>query len=138
MEYIVNGKKYSDLKEAQEAEKKFELEKTKKQTLAETKKTRATEIEEAYKDLRKTEVEANKTYLEKVEEAKKVYQDSVKKAKDEFANKTRDKESKYVELKNSFIKDYGSYHMSSYTVNGDTEVSISDIINSVFNSFWDF
>ena len=141
MEYVVNGKKYTDLKEAQEAEKKFEIEKAKKQTLVETKKARATEIEEAFKDLRQTELNANKAYREKVEEAKKIYQEAVTKAKDEFATATKEKEDKYLELKNSFIKDYGSYHMSSYTVNGDTEVTISDIINSVFDSFdsfWNF
>lgn len=136
MEYIVNGKTYTDLKQAQEAEQKWEVEKAEKKTLAETKKARAAEIEEAFKDLRATEQEENKKYAEAVETAKKAYQDAVTKAKDAFRNATKEKQEKYTELKNSFIEDYGSYHMSSYTINGDTEVTISDIIDTVFNSFW--
>lgn len=134
MEYVVNGKKYTDLKEAQEAEKKFELEQAQKKSLAETKKTRAAEIEAAFKDFRATEVEANKIYNAAIEEAKKAYQEAVTKAKDALVAATKEKQDKYDDLKNAFIKDYGAYHMSSYTVNNDTEVKISDLINNLFDS----
>lgn len=135
MEYVVNGKKYTDLKEAQEAEKQFELAQAQKKSLAEVKKTRAAEIEAAFKDLRATEIEANKIYTAAIEEAKKSYQEAVTKAKDALVSATKEKQDRYEDLKNAFIKDYGAYHMSSYTVNDDTEVKVSDLINNIFDSF---
>lgn len=137
MEYVVNGKTYATLMEAEAAEKQFELAQAQKKTLAETKKARATEIETAFKEFRATEVEENKKYKNKVDEAKKIYQDTVTKAKDDLVAATKEKQDKYIELKNAFIKDYGSYHMSSYTVNDDTEVKVSNLINNIFDSiFW--
>ena len=135
MEYVVNGKKYADLKEAQEAEKLFELEQAKKKSLADVKKTRAAEIEAAFKEFRTAEIEANKVYNAAIEEAKKAYQEAVTKAKDALVSTTKEKQDTYEELKNAFIKDYGAYHMSSYTVNNDTEVKVSDLINNIFDSF---
>lgn len=90
---------------------------------AEKRKTRAKEIEEAYKEVIATR-----------KEAKAILDEANKKASDLI----RTSEDKYTKLKNDFIKDYHSFHMSFTDTDGNTVVSVSDFLDSVFNNFWHF
>ena len=37
----------------------------------------------------------------------------------------------YLKLRNKFVSDYGSYHMS-YTESGTTETTFADLLNEIF------
>ena len=82
MEYLVNGVKYATIEEAQEAEKKLEVEKAKKETALVEKKAELVQINTAANDylklvkendkkraeLRKTEEEAYKAYRKELDD----------------------------------------------------------------------
>lgn len=96
----------------QEAEKQQEEKEAEKQQLAETKKVRAAEVEDAYK----------KT-LEAREEANKII---------------RDADKVYYDLRDKFVKDFGSYHMTYTDDNGNRSLQVSDLVDSVFDAFKNF
>lgn len=92
-------------KELRSSEKEFELLEAEKKKKLELKKARAKEVEDAYK-----------AYATKVKEA-------------ELENKKLYDE--YLKLRNEFVSDYGSYHMS-YTESGITKTTLADLINEIF------
>lgn len=105
--YSENLKKLFDTeKDLKEAEAKYEVALKCKVDLKNEKKKRAEEVENAYK---KT-LEIKKEYAKKLDEA----------------------EAEFIKLKNNFVKDYGSFHM--------TYSSSDDILPEYFsffrNLFW--
>lgn len=92
-------------KELRSSEKEFELLEAEKKKKLDLKKARAKEVEDAYK-----------AYATKVKEA-------------ELENKKLYAE--YLKLRNEFVSDYGSYHMS-YTESGTTVTTLADLINEIF------
>jgi Skp family chaperone for outer membrane proteins len=108
--YSENLKKLFDSEEElTKAEKEHEEELTKKQELADTKKQRAEEVELAYKKTLEAREKAN----ELIKEADKAY----------------------LELRDKFVEDFGSYHMTYSNADGKELVSVSDIVDSMFD-FW--
>lgn len=93
-------------KELNSAEKEFAKAEEERQKVLDVKRARAKEVEDAYK-----------VYATKVKES-------------EIENKKLYNE--YLRLRNDFVKDYGSYHMS-YTDVGVRETSLSDLIADFFN-----
>lgn len=93
-------------KELRSSEKEFELVEAEKQKTLELKKARAKEVEDAYK-----------AYATKVKEA-------------ELENKKLYDE--YLKLRNKFVSDYGSYHMS-YTESGTTKTTFAELLNEIFD-----
>ena len=105
--YSENLKKLFDTeKDLKEAETKYEVALKAKDDLKAEKKKRAEEVENAYK---KT-LEIKKEYAKKLDEA----------------------EAEFIKLKNKFVEDYGSFHM--------TYSSSEDILPEYFsffrNLFW--
>lgn len=96
--------KLEDLKTAEDEYNKAHEAELKK---AEERKIRAKEIEEAYKHSMQVRKDANEL-IRKADEA-------------------------YYKLRNDFIKDYGSYHVSYSNSNGNEVVTISDLFDSFFN-----
>lgn len=93
--------KYEDLVKAEELYEKENAEKIKQ---AEEKKLRAKEVEDAYKNMMQVRREANKLIAEADE--------------------------KYYKLRDAFIKDYKSFHMSYSDSSGDVVIkSLFDIFN---------
>ena len=105
--YSENLKKLFDTeKDLKEAEAKYEVALKCKADLKTEKKKRAEEVENAYKET----LEIKKEYAKKLDEA----------------------EAEFIKLKNNFVKDYGSFHM--------TYSSSDDILPEYFsffrNLFW--
>ena len=98
---------FDTLEELKAAELKLHEEQDAKVKLQKEKKERAKEVEDAY--LHYTEVK-EKAYKE-ISEA----------------------ESKWVELRNKFAEDYGSYHMTYCNNNGEKTVTFSDLVNTLWN-----
>ena len=74
----------------------------------------AYDAEKAEESKKKAELaEARKTRAKEIEEAYKV---------------ARDAEKHYFELRNAFVKDYGSFHMTFSTPNS----SFEDFVNDIF------
>lgn len=108
MEYLVNGVKYATLEEAQEAEKKLEAEKAKKETALAEKKA----------DLAKLN-EVGNAYLKLVAENDK------KRA--EFRKAEQEAYKAYEKERDDFAKKNQGYHLT-YKVNGDNvEFQIAEI-----------
>lgn len=105
------------LKKAEEAKRSEDSE---KQKLAEVKKARAEEVEAAYKN-----------YLDARVKAKKIIDEARKEASEVIKNS----EENYYKLRDKFIEDYKSYHVSYYNDNGNESVSVSDLVDSVFSFF---
>lgn len=105
------------LKKAEEAKRSEDSE---KQKLAEVKKARAEEVEAAYKN-----------YLDARAKAKKIIDEARKEASEVIKNS----EENYYKLRDKFIEDYKSYHVSYYNDNGNESVSVSDLVDSVFSFF---
>lgn len=105
------------LKKAEEAKRSEDSE---KQKLAEVKKARAEEVEVAYKN-----------YLDARAKAKKIIDEARKEASEVIKNS----EENYYKLRDKFIEDYKSYHVSYYNDNGNESVSVSDLVDSVFSFF---
>ena len=133
MEYLVNGVKYTDLKEAQKAEKAYEAEQDKKVKLSKEKKERADEIAQAETKLAEVKTEALAAYEDKVIKAKEVYNKTVKNAQDEYLASIKEAEDNKNKLVDAFIEDYGSYHMTMTNNNGKKTVTVSDLVDSIFN-----
>ena len=75
----------------------------------------------------KTEIDLKKELAKRVDDA---YKDYVRIAKEQ--NKiVADAGDKYLQLRNDFIKKYGSYHMS-YTESGTTETTLTELLNEIF------
>lgn len=93
------NKEYASVEECLAAEKEFDkqvaLEKAKKEELANTRKTRAKEIEDAYKAI-------------------------------------LDAKKHYNELLDAFVKDYGSFHMTLRTGDGNP----FDLFNRFFDNWF--
>lgn len=103
-------KPFTTLKELQEAEDAFNKENEEKLKLVEVKKTRAKEIEDAYKHSMEVRKEAQA--------------------------KIREADEAYYKLRDAFVKDYGSYHLSVYNDGKHPEeVTFSDLIDSFFNNW---
>ena len=99
---------YEDLVKAEEEYEKVNAERLK---LAEEKKARAKEVEEAFKQL---ELVKEKAYKE-ISEA----------------------ETKAYELRNKFVKDYGSFHYSYSNDNGKKTITFGDLMGlSVIDEFF--
>lgn len=94
------------------AEKELADKEAEKAKLSETKKIRAKEVEDAYKE---------------VVEARKKARDIIREADD-----------KYNELKNKFVEDFGSYHMTYSAKDGKSSITVDDLIDSFFGSLNDF
>ena len=93
--------RYEDLVQAEEA---YEAENAEKLKLAEVKKARAKEVEDAYRASMQARKDANKAISEA--------------------------DRKYYELRDAFIRDYKSFHMSYSDDSGDVVVkSLFDIFN---------
>ena len=135
MEYLVNGVKYTDLKEAQKAEKDYEAEQDKKVKLSKEKKERADEIAQAETKLAEVKTEALAAYEDKVIKAKEVYNKTVKNAQDEYLASIKEAEDNKNKLVDAFIEDYGSYHMTMTNNNGKKTVTVSDLVDSIFFFF---
>jgi hypothetical protein len=102
-------KPFDSIEELKEAEKKYHEENDAKLKLVEEKKSRAKEIEDAYKH----SMDVRKEARQMIKEA----------------------DDKYYALRNKFVEDYGSYHLSYYNDNGKEFVSLSDMIDSFFKWF---
>ena len=116
MEYLVNGVKYATIEEAQEAEKKLEVEKAKKETALAEKKADLAKINTTANDYLKLVKENDK----KRAELRKAEQDAYevyKKELDDFAEKHQgyhltyrrngdNVEFKIEEVKQKTVKDY--------------------------------
>lgn len=100
MEYLVNGVKYATLEEAQEAEKKLEAEKAKKETALAEKKAEVAKITTAANDYLKLVKENDK----KRAELRKAEEEAYKAYKKEL---------------NDFAEKHQGYHLT-YKQNGDT------------------
>lgn len=111
---------------------KFYSEKTKKLYDSEELLT-AGEKELADKEAEKAKLaETRKARAEEVEASYKNFIDVKKKAMDEI----KAAENGYLEKKNAFINDFGSYHIT-YSRTGDRDVvTVSDIVDSMFNNFF--
>jgi len=131
MEYLVNGVKYATIEEAQEAEKKLEAEKAKKETALAEKKADLAKINTTANDYLKLVTENNKKRAELRKAEKEAY-DAYRKELDDFAEK------------------HQGYHLT-YKRNGDNvEFQIEDVkqktledyfkemeeVNKRFNHFW--
>lgn len=92
-------------KELSSAEKEFTKVEEERQKVLDAKRARAKEVDDAYK-----------AYANKVKEA-------------ELENKRLYNE--YLKLRNKFVSDYGSYHMS-YTESGTTETTFAELLNEIF------
>ena len=96
---------YDDVKACEDAEAAFDAEQARiaeeKKKLAEARKERAKEIEDAYKEM----------------------QALIKAA--------REGEKRYIELRNKFVKDYGSFHMT--VSNTESVPNIGDLAADLMN-----
>lgn len=99
------GKSYKTVDDLSKAEKCYDTAHASEIKKSEEKKARAQEISDAWKD---------------VLEARKQAQDILKKA-----------DEKYDALKEAFIRDYGSYHLSYYNDGGKKEITVDDIIGDL-------
>ena len=50
-------------------------------------------------------------------------------------NKIKEADDKYYELRDKFVSDYGSYHLSYYNDGKESVVKFSDLIDSFFKLF---
>ena len=105
----VLNKYFDNLEDLVKAEEEYNKKSSEKLRLVEVKKERAQEIENAYKELQ----EVKRKAIKEINEA----------------------ENHYIELRDKFIKDYKSYHMSYYNDGNKSEVTISDLVDSVFSIF---
>ena len=110
---------------------KYYSEKTKK--LFDTEK----DLVSAEKEFDKVEEENRKTLdikrarAKEVDDAYKMYATKVKES--ELENKKLSAE--YLKLRDAFINDYGSYHMS-YTETGTIETTLSDLLAELLGVTW--
>ena len=137
MEYLVNGVKYATIEEAQEAEKKLEAEKAKKETALAEKKAELANLNEVGNAYLKLVAENDKKRAELRKAEQEAYA-TYKKAIDEFAKKNQ------------------GYHLT-YKIDGDNiEFEIEEVnkktatdvykdientrklFNSLFNDFFIF
>lgn len=108
MEYLVNGVKYATIEEAQEAEKKLEAEKAKKETALAEKKAELAKINE----------DAN-SYLKLISENDKKRAELRKAEQEAYAT--------YKKAINEFAKKNQGYHLT-YKVDGDNvEFQIEEV-----------
>ena len=105
----------------------------KKTKLASEKKERANAIAEAETKLSEVKTEALAAYEDKVIKAKELYNKTVKSAQDEYLAEIKEAEDNKNKLVDDFIKDYGSYHMTMTNNNGKKTVTVSDLVDSIFN-----
>lgn len=101
-------KLYSTSAELEKDEKALSEKEAEKNKLSETKKLRATEVEKAYKEALNARKEAREL---------------IKKADDN-----------YEKLKDDFVKDFGCYHMTYSSKDGEDDVSLDDLIDSFVGS----
>ena len=101
------NKPFDTLDSLVQAENAYKEEAEKKLRLVEEKKIRAKEVEDAYLEYQKVKEEAYKQIAEA--------------------------EKKWVELRDKFAQDYGSYHMTYVNNNGQRQVTFQDIVNSFWN-----
>ena len=48
----------------------------------------------------------------------------------------READEEYYKLRNEFVKEYGSYHVSYSNTNGNEVVTVSDLMDSFFKTLW--
>ena len=116
MEYLVNGVKYATIEEAQEAEKKLEVEKAKKETALAEKKADLAKINTTANDYLKLVKENDKKRAELRKAEQEAYE-AYKKELDDFAEKHQgyhltyrrngdNVEFQIEEVKQKTVKDY--------------------------------
>lgn len=113
----VLNKPFDSITEMRAEEKKYQDAQREKEELANKKRTRAKEVEDAYN-----------ASMEVRKEAKKLIDDAKTKASEMIA----EVDKKYEDLKNKFISDYGSFHMTYTSDNSGTTTTVSDLIDSIF------
>lgn len=131
MEYLVNGVKYATMEEAQEAEKKLEVEKAKKETALAEKKAELAKMNTTATNYLKLVKENNKKRAELRKAEQEAYE-TYRKELDDFAEK------------------HQGYHLT-YKIDGDNiEFQIEEVkqktledyfkemeeVNKRFNRFW--
>jgi len=114
-------KPFATLDELKEAEDEYNKAHAEEIRRAEERKVRAKEVEDAYK-----------ATLDVRRQAKEIIDEANRKASEMIRNA----EGHYNNVKEEFIKDYGSFHMSYTNNNGNTIVSVSDLFDSMFKNFW--
>ncbi len=88
-------------------------------------------------EFKKQKEEKEKAKLEKTNDAKKV-EDAYKhllEVKSKAAKEIKEAEDMYYKERNQFIEKYGSYHMTYTNNNGEESLSVSDLIDSVWEAF---
>lgn len=89
------------------------------------------------------EVEDKKAEEAKKSEEKKARAEEVKKAyahindvRKECAVKMDEAYKSFYDLRDAFIKDYGSFHLSFYEDGTKSEITVSDLISNAFKLPW--
>ena len=105
--------KYFDTwEELQKAEEEYKKANEEKLKAVEEKKTRAKEVEDAYLEYVKSKAVASEMISKAQQEANKLIADA---------------ESKWIELRDAFAKDYNGYHMTYTNNNGKEEIKLGDV-----------
>ena len=95
------------------------------------------ELEAAELKLHEEQDKKEKARLEKSADAK-VVEDAYKhllEVKAKAAKEIEEAEKMYYKERDAFIKKHGSYHMTYTNRNGEEYLSVSDLIDSVWNAF---
>lgn len=90
--------------------------------------------EKAYKEAEEAERRAAEEAKRKEEELKATRATRAKEIEDAYAEATKAL-AKYSELKNKFIKDFGSYHMT-FTSKNSTPVHLTEGVSSLLRSLF--
>jgi len=101
-------KLFDSEKELETAEKEFDAKELEEKKKLEAKKARATEVEDAYKH----SIEVRKEAQKLIDEA----------------------DNAYYDLRDAFVKDYGSFHMT-YKDSSEKPVTLSSFFD-IFDKFW--
>ena len=95
------------------------------------------ELKAAELKLHQEQEEKEKARLVKSEDAKKV-EDAYKhllEVKRQAAKEIEEAEKMYYEQRNAFIEKHGSYHMTYTNTDGRECLSVSDLVDSIWNAF---
>ena len=112
MKYLVGTKAFDTIEDAQKEEEKLELEKKEKEEKNAQRKERAEEVQNALKNYMDTQ----KRCCKEIDDAYK----------------------QYLELRNKFIADYGSFHISYTNNNGEETFNLTDLFDGTQRFIKDF
>lgn len=137
MEYLVNGVKYATIEEAQEAEKKLEAEKAKKETALAEKKAELANLNEVGNAYLKLVAENDKKRAELRKAEQEAY-NTYKKTIDDFAKKNQGYHLTYkIDGDNIEFKIEEVNKKTATDVYKDIE-NTRKLFNSLFNDFFMF